>query len=184
MRFVKKLFQIFFVWNVPAASEEELLQADAIVTQAFSRTKDNRPGPGNGMMASLMRQLHLWYGLPILAQEEVAWAAPKLSYACVSEDPNRSGNSTASWNTWEVAKVQAEYCTKRGWKKVIVVAVPDHMLRSLEVYRKLGLEPLAAPMHRRNYCSPSLTAWTCWHPWLFRLSEIGRRLLFWRWGYM
>lgn len=139
-------YYTLFSWKIPPATEQELKTADAIVTQAFARLKDNTPGPGNAILAQVTRALYTKYHLPVLPQEEVAMADPFLTIhtKIIAESPD--GRSTLKWNTYFVAKRQAEICQVQGWKRVIVVAVPFHMGRAVAVYHKVGLVPLPAKM--------------------------------------
>lgn len=186
MNFFKKLYRLLFVWNIPAASDEEMRTADVIVTQAAGRRIDGTPTPANFVIAKLARELQKKYRLPLLVQEEVKMIDPGLQTECVASDANFIGLSTPSWNTFEVAKVQVEHCKLKGYMKVIVIpAVPDHMGRAIWSYQNLGLKTLPAPMPKdADYFEPDNIQWFD-RTWLcFRIRETLTRLLFWYWGYV
>lgn len=178
MRFVKMLFWCFYTWNIAPASPENLGNADAIVTQAFSRSKKGGIGKGNHTLACVAHLLHICYQLPILAQEEIALANPSLSYMIVIRRENNQGSSAISWNTHTVAKKQFEICKTNGWHSVIVVSAPDHMGRALKVYEKLGLKAVPAPMPTEEYFEPNLTHWSHRRKWRFRMREFTARICF------
>lgn len=184
MAFLKKLYLYLFVWDFPSvASDAEMQTAYAVVTQSHSPISLGNAGPGNKIMASVARQISTKYGLPLLIQEEMELADPSIQYVHISKDPNRSGFSTSSWNTYEIAKLQKEFCDEKGWKRVIVVAHPDHMMRAVAVYQMLGLKAMAAPMPRRlrSYSFPGSFQFGLVG---FRIRETLCRFLFWYWGYI
>ncbi|OGY64644.1 MAG: hypothetical protein A3I89_02205 [Candidatus Harrisonbacteria bacterium RIFCSPLOWO2_02_FULL_41_11] len=186
MSFFKKLCRILFVFNIPPASEEELQTADVIVTQAAGRKVDGTPTPANFVLARIAHKLQEKYRLPLLVQEEVKMADPELVTEFVAINASFIGLSTPSWNTFEVAKVQIEYCKRKGYKKGIVIpAVPDHMGRAVWSYQTLGLETLPISMPEDiNYFVLENIQWFD-RTWLrFRIRETLTRLLFWYWGYI
>ena len=182
MNFLKKLYRCLFVWNIPPASDAGLAQADAIVTQCCSRMRDGTPGLPNEVLAAVMRSLYEKYKLPMIPQEELAMAAPELSYVGVAGG-SFTGLSNFSWNTHTVAKFQLDLCKKNGWKKVIIVTFPEHMGRSVWVYSKLGLEPLPVSAPKIVYSDPGLIHWSCRGGRVrFIFREFFCRLLFLFWG--
>lgn len=186
MEFLKKLWHCFFVWRFAPANEAELTTADAIVTQACSRMKDGSPGPGNNILAVVTRQMYERYPVAgILPQDEIALADPGLPYSFVARG-RPDGRSTVSWNTYEVAKMQAAECFRRGWKKVIVVAFPMHMGRALWTYEKIGLDPLPAPMPSgmKQYLHRNLVHWSHHGRLRIIIRELFCRLLFLVWGWI
>lgn len=184
MRFLKKMFWCLFVWTILPASEEELAGTDAIVTQSCGRTIDGEADPGNLILAQVARGYQDKYHLPLLVQEELMMADPDLNVVSVAMDSSGDGASTLEWNTRQIAEFQVELCRKMGWQKVIVVALPDHMGRSVRVYEKLGMLALVACMPKGRYLSQCHQQLLCRFPWLFRLRETGVRLLFWKLGYI
>lgn len=178
------LWYALFKWEIPPATEQELKTADAIVTQAYSRLKDNSPGPGNMMLARVTRKLWERYRLPILPQEEISMADPALQiHTRIGTSPD--GLSTMQWNTYAVAKWQARICRANDWKRVIVIAVPFHMGRACAVCRKVGLLPLpAATPEDRTIFHPESMAKTLRTPFLALPRELACRLLFLYKGWM
>lgn len=57
--------------------------------------------------------------------------------ACVLEEQSTS--------TWENAICAADICRKRGWRRVVVVSDPYHLLRASRNFRKVGLEVYPSP---------------------------------------
>lgn len=178
---VQKLWNCLFQWHIPPASEDELKTAHAIVTQAYSRLKDNSPGPGNRVLASVTRKLWERHRLPILPQEEIAMADQTLPiHTRIGASPD--GLSTMQWNTYAVAKWQARVCLSNDWKRVIVVAFSWHMGRACAVYRKVGLIPLPAAMpaeaEEKQCFHPESRDWTLRTPLRAKPRELACRLLF------
>ncbi len=161
-------------------TEDDIRRAELIVTQAWSLRRDGAPGKGNEAIATVAKNLHEKFALPIFLQEEAALALeqryPQVPIAGVARDPSKTGGrSTLSWNTWAVANAQAEYCREHGISKVVVVAHYLHMKRALKAYKKLGLEAVAAPMPREweAYRDPKLVHWTTRRksPFFFKSRE-------------
>lgn len=162
MLFLQKLAKFWnclFKWNFSLPTESELMAADVIVTQAFSRLANGKAGPGNELLAQAARDLQKRFSLPILAQEEVSLAAPDLQCELVVKS-SADGRSTIQVNTFTVAKAQAEFCARKGWKRVIVVVVPYGRGRALWVYERLGLKAVPAPVAEKGYEHPNLAHWT------------------------
>ena len=185
MNFLKKLYAVLFVWDFPIASEAETKSADAVVTMALIPLSwpGSASSSGNRIMAKVAREIYEKYGKPLLISEEVAYADPEIKYVHISEDPIGVGESSVVWNTHAIAKLQKEFCDKNGWKRVIVIASPDHMLRACWTYQKLGLKTLSAPMpkSRKSYRYPGSFQYSVIG---FRIREMICRFLFWRWGYI
>ncbi len=57
-----------------------------------------------------------------------------------------------STSTWENAVNAAGICRERGWRRIVVVSDPYHLLRATRNFRKAGLEPYPSPAWecRRN----------------------------------
>jgi hypothetical protein len=143
-----RVYRCYFRWQFEQGTEQELSTAEIILTQGCSRLKSGAAGKGNDLMARSTRALHERFPhIPILPQEEVRIADPDLPYVGVASiGDEREGKSSMSWNTYEVARIQAEYCRKHGLTRAIIVAHPFHMGRSLWVYEDLGLTTIPAPM--------------------------------------
>lgn len=183
MEFIRNLLKCLFVWRFKYATEAELASADAIVTQSYNRHKDGTAGPGNLIMAIVAKELCLRYRLPVIPQEELVMAMPTLPCFAVAGGSN-DGKSTKNWNIYEVAKFQANVCKANGWKKVVVVVVPLGAGRALWCYKKLGLDPILAPMPTSGYYHPDNQTFTLRGPIRLFIREFLCRLLFQKWGYL
>lgn len=183
MEFIRNFLNCLFVWRFKPATDAEMFSADAIVTQSYNRHKDGTMGPGNLIMASVAKKLHGQYGLPVIPQEELVMADPTLHYFDVAGG-SKDGKSSKNWNTYEVAKFQANVCRANGWEKVIVVVAPLGAGRALWCYKKLGLEPILAPMPHGGYYHPDNQTFTLRGPIRLFIREFLCRLLFLKWGYL
>jgi len=74
MKFLKKLWQCFFAWNVVVSSETKLDKADVIV--AFSFGDGESSGKSNRELADIVLRLHRQLDIAVLAQKEVYNALP------------------------------------------------------------------------------------------------------------
>jgi hypothetical protein len=146
---INKLWKALTDWDFVPASEGQIRSSQLVVTQAWSRRKDGRPGAGNRMLAEATEGVCIGFNKPVFPQEEVAWGLPKWVPVVGVAGGSETGGSTLEWNTYAVAKVQHDYCRKHDITRVIVVAHPLHMNRALWVYRRLGLEAVPAPVSRR-----------------------------------
>lgn len=140
MKFLLTLLKCLFCWRFKPASDEELSSADAVVTQSYGRHKDGTAGVGNVVMAAIAKQLHEKYRLPVIPQEELVMADPTLPYYDIAGG-SKDGKSTVNWNTYEVAKLQANTCKKNGWKKMIVIVSAAWSWKSCLVLQKAGAGP-------------------------------------------
>ncbi|MDP3729866.1 MAG: hypothetical protein Q8R26_03960 [bacterium] len=186
MQFLRKLYRLLFSWNFPAASEKELVEADAIIAMAFGATKDGSPGRGNHTIARVTEELLQKYHLPLLAEWYMAQANPALPYVLIAK-PTPAGNepSTSAYHTQTVAQELARECWKKGWRKIIVLASPDHMGRVIWTYEKLGMEVFPAKMPNDGYYgSGYVQTWSHSSRWRWRCKEVLVRILFWYWGYI
>jgi hypothetical protein len=107
-------------------------------------------------MARVAKRLHEQFHLPVIPQEELVMADPTLPYLEIAGG-SRDGKSTMQWNTYEVAKFQANICKARNWKTVIVVV---------------------APMHAGGYYHPENQTFTLRGPWRLFIREILCRYMF------
>ena len=187
MDFLKKLYRLLFVWKIPAASDEEIRQADVLVVFAISWSADNTPGQGNRINISTAKEMAEKFCKPIIAEWYAAQADLEISYAFVG-NPASSTNavSTTEYGTHTFAPQVVKFCRNKGWKKAIVYAEPHHMGRVMWCLQKFGLKyTKAAQMPKEGYFGPGLIHWFShrW-AWLFRIRETIVRLLFWYWGYI
>ena len=158
--FLRRLFNCFFSWHILPATENELKTADCIVTQAFSRLSDGGAGPGNEILARVAETLQKRLSLPLLVQEEISIALPELRCDLIVKSSS-DGRSSATVNTYSVAKEQTLFCRKKGWKRVIVVVYPYHMGRAVWTYQRFGLDAIPAWVPQRGYEHPKLVHWVC-----------------------
>ncbi len=189
----RKLWKIFFCWRFEVATEGRLRSASLIVTQAYSRKKDGCPGQGNEILSREASRLCRRYHLSVYPQEPVAMALnlhdnDDVTIAGIVIEASL-GPHLCDRNTFSVAAVQAAYCKENGIRTIIVVAHPWHMNRALWTYKKLGLDPIPAPVLQTvtAYQDPELVHWSCRTPkrvWAYLLREIVSRLLFLKKGWI
>jgi len=173
LRFLKKLIQCFFVWRVPPSGEDALCHAEVALVQSFGLRR-GAPGLSNGALASIARNLHEHYGLPLVLQWEIADCLPDLQKAGVIR---RHRTPDAYLDTREVLVQSAEICRKHGWRKAIIVAHPDHVWRVMKTAEKLDFGIAITDMASIPYDSLSLQPWTR-SRWRFVPREIIARLLY------
>ena len=178
MRFLRMLWKCFTVWEVEPATEEELRSAHVVLAFSDSKMMDGSPGPGNELIAGVARQLHVQYGLAILAQEEVVMADPYGSFAFIARGPQH-GKSTRAWNTATITDSFASVCREKGWRRAVVVTIPDHLPRALWVAERRKFRAVAARMPRGQYLHPGLALWSArGGKWRFRIRDLIVRLFF------
>lgn len=178
MRFLRMLWQCFVVWRAEPARAEELRQAKAILVFATSRLRDGTAGPCNLFLARVAQELHGRYHLSIVAQQEVAMAAPELPVTAVARGGNRLGASSSQWNTAAIVKFAIGVHHLEPGDRLVMVAPPPHLPRCLWIAERLGLNALAAPMPGGSrYFHRESALWYCRGGGLrFRLREFFARL--------
>lgn len=180
---IRSLWKAFIDWDFVPATDEQMQGAQLIVTQAWSRCKDQSPGAGNILLAKVADDLSAKTGLKVFPQEEVAGALSHKTPVAGIAGGSKDGASTLEWNTESVAKLQIEYCHEHKLTRVIVIAHPSHMNRALGVYRELGLLAIAAPVPRKwaPYQDPDLIHWWFRYRWMIPIAwarELLARVLF------
>lgn len=186
MSVLKKLYWCLFVWRIPYARDEELKNVDAIVTQAVSKLKDGSSGPGDELLADAVERIRKTYpDMPVLAQDVVAHVLQQRGISCVSiakPQEESYGHSSFHWNTYTVALKQFELCKQKSWKRIALVAMPDHVVRSFMVYNNVGFKDvrvIAVDPIQTHYHHPKCLYWSMrGDRWRFVLRELGCRLLF------
>lgn len=184
MQFLGKLLRCVFMWHLPQSSIKDISRADVILTQAVSLLKDGSPGPGNKILADVLRELHEKFpDKPIIPQEELSLAAPELPYFAIAKRPP-SGvacHSNSAWNTEAVVSFQHDICEKHGWKKAAVVAMPDHQGRTVMVMERFGFVPIVVPVpgpQEIYFNSDCFYFSQRGHRWRFLLREFLCRIYF------
>lgn len=180
MRFLRMFWECFTVWRVRPVNQNVLSSAQVIAAYSASRMEDGSVGEPNCRIADVARSLQRAFGLPIITQEEIAMAAPELSYRTVLKGGDRFGNSSFAWNTAVLADRMVEMCRKSGWRCAIVVASPMHQPRCCWVLARRGLHPLAAAMPgtQRDYVDSRLAQRSVRSVPRFVVREFLSRLLF------
>ena len=185
MDFLRKLFRLLFVFNIPPASEEELRTADSIIVMGLSLKQDGSAGPGNEIIAKVARELWLKYRLPIMAEWYGAQGDLSLPYAFVTDPVSTDEVSSRSYHTGLIVERLAKECKRGNLRKPIVIACPDHMGRVIWSLEKCGLEVRTVKMPESGYYVKGLIhPWSHRWRWLFRMRERVGRLAFWYWGYL
>lgn len=158
---ITRLWELFTKTSVDSDSLNSLSSAQVIVTHCADLTTDGSAGQGNVLIAEHAARLRRRFNLPIIAQREVLVAKPDLETIAIVGQAADGGLRTSPANTYEVCKDQQRICAERGCNNVLVVTFPDHMWRACEVYKKLGLSPIPAPMlgSARIYYDVKATRW-------------------------
>lgn len=182
MTIFKRLWRMLFKWTSKKPTDEELKKVELIVTQAYSMNSNGSPGLGNLILSATASDYCSRLGIKAFPQAEVSFL-PKDMIEGVVRSPSRSGKSDRNWNSFTVAKAQADYCRLKGIKTVLVVAHPIHMNRAVWIYERLGLRAIPAEMPRcyAKYQGPLLVHFSARHHWSwFFLREllIARPLFF------
>lgn len=171
------LWKCVFVWRIAPALAEELWKARVILVLATSRLRDGSAGPGNGLLVEVARTLHAKYNVPIVAQQEVAMAAPHVPFLAVARGGNRLGASSLSWNTAAITDYAIGVCGLGAGDRVIVVAPPPHLPRCCWIAERKRLTALAASMPEGQYFHKDSVLWYCRNgERLFRFREVLVRL--------
>lgn len=163
MRFLKMLWKCITVWSVKPATEEELRSADVIIALSDSKMRDGSLGPGNEVIGSRVLMDRCVYGLPVIAQEEAALAAQNMYVEHIHViSGTQDGKSHLKWNTAIIFDRALEICKKKGYKKPIIVTIPDHMPRCVWHAEKRGLLPRVSWMPEGGkYYDKNLALWSC-----------------------
>lgn len=185
MTYFRKLWECLFYWRLPAATVQDMENAQVILTQGCGRDV-NYPGHANDTLARVLLGLHEQYPeLPMYPQEEVADSSlcEGLSFAGVVRQPSglTKGRSTFDkWDTTTIVAEQAKFCHLRGYRRAIVVAAPFHQWRAVRVMEKNGLEPIIAPMPIGDHHYQNKNDHSRWfhQPWRWKLRELVARLMY------
>lgn len=172
MRFLKTLFECFFVWHVRGdlARYEE---ADVIIAHAGGDKIDGRPGDINMYLEKIIRDIYDVYRLPIIAQGELARCLTDLRL--VGNIPEQRANNRYL-STVDVAKLHKKICAEHFWNKPLIVSYQPHLWRAIKVSEKIGLDVIAANVPKYVFESKCSQIWL--RHWLLNaIREIPCRLL-------
>lgn len=174
MHFLKRLFQCIFCWKLKPSNKERLKNSDVILALSFGRRK-NTPGMSNVQLALGIEMLSLKFGLPVIAQ----WEISECLTACIDKagEIRKHRIKGKYLDTLEVLVQSLEICKKKNWKKIVIVAHPDHIWRCAETAKKLGFEVAIADITDVAYDEQSIQLWTK-SRMLFVPREIAARILF------
>ena len=141
VHFLRGIWVCFFYWRVEPANSVRLADCDVVLAQDFGLRK-NDPGKSNRILAEVIRHLQYQYPLPppLVQQATRDALPPDYLLSGVAEQHGVAGKYL---DTREVFRQHAKVCHRKGWRRVIVVAHPDHLWRVMEVVRAFDLEPVA-----------------------------------------
>ncbi|GEM_PF-3324084 len=126
----------------------QIAQVDAIVTMAQGLRKDGTPSRGDRLFADVLETIHEKFPWKrIIPQEPVALATKGIPFTAIAKPPkgNALGESSRTWNTRAVARLQAGFCRRNGWKTVALIASPWTPRAKWELER-CGLNVVVVPM--------------------------------------
>ena len=162
-----RFYRTFFYWTAPAPTQDALQRTGLIVTMSWRKNRDGTPGPGNLILAQVATAWSLCFEhKPVFPTEEVSSSMP-------TEIP-RAGIVSGAEDTFDAARIQAEYCHEHEIRSVMVVAHPLHMNRVIWTFERLGIRALPAlmPTDYALYQGSDLKHFTARHHWFaFWLRE-------------
>lgn len=143
---LKKIWHSCFSWSVPLATEEELLNADAILAHECGDQKN--VSAATRVIAENARNLHLRFNKPLIAQFPVNEAIPEIPAIVISKHLKTPG---AYLDTDEVQRQAAVICGLHGWGKVILCTNWVHAWRAGKNLEHHGLSPIYADNHNVHF---------------------------------
>jgi hypothetical protein len=175
VRFLKTLFECFFVWHVPPSGC--LHGAGAIVAQASSATPTGA-GKTNDALARVINELNSDGALPTFLQGEIKLSRQLRTRIDASTPTQRELEGYGRYiDTHDVALFHKMECVRRCINTVIVVAHPLHLWRVVKATEKTGLNVLVPRITDVPF-DPASDQWFCRHPLLFIPGEIFMRLVY------
>lgn len=174
MGFLRKVFCCIFCWKVKN-SNEEMKESEVVLALSFG-LRDNTSGTSNLQLATIVKEICHRYAIPVIAQWEI-------SDTCILADVIKAGvvrghrTKGKYLDTLEVLMQSIEICKRRGWKKAIIVAHPDHLWRCVAIAKKLGFKAVVADTSFVEYDAKSIQPWTR-SRMRFVPREIASRFLF------
>lgn len=143
-------------------------QSQVIIAQAFGQARYG-PGLSNEALARIVQAHYERYGLPIIAQIEVAEALIVLGvpiYAVI-----RVHRQLGKYlDTVEVLRQAKVACDLNGWKIATLVSHPHHSGRVQAIAQRLGFEYTFIAVSELVY-DPASTQWWTRGPLRFKLHE-------------
>ena len=175
---LSRLYRSMFEWRFEQPSMDELQKADAIVVQAYSRSRHG-DGPGRANYILAYTAFDMWeaFKLPVLSMTEIQMTRKDPPTKFVYKGQT-GGHSTQDCNTFTIAQAHAKFCAERGYKTVIVVASEPQMGRALWCYERLGLATIPMPVEIRQCLSSNYLHWSHRGVMRFAVREFCVRLMF------
>lgn len=190
IRTLLKVWDCIFSWEVEDSTNKEIADTEVVIGLSFGQRKDT-PGPINEKLADEIFLLPV--NLPLILQQEIASAllpneklanlpqateSSKTAFPpelfVISEHSRKPGKYL---DTREVLTQAAAICKERGWKKIILVAHPDHMWRVKESAKKLGFALVRTWSTQVFYDPESAQFWTR-NRAFFVIREIPARIIY------
>jgi hypothetical protein len=132
----------------------------AIFALSFGQGANGTPGKSNKALAEVVKKLHEESSLPMLLQWEIADCVSGLIKEGRDLVVRKHRAEGKYLDTREVIAQAWEFAKKRGIKKVIVVAHPDHAPRCAAVAAKIGFDVEIANTLEIPYDPESTQDWT------------------------
>lgn len=154
---------------------------DAIFALSFGKRVDG-PGASNISLAFRVMNARLKLGIPVVSQKEIADALGKRNIK-VEKVISQHVQTGKYLDTVEVVRQCSQYCTEHDYKKLLVIAHPDHQKRVAFLMRKFGLEAVLGNTREVPYDKKSIQIWTrtkilfrAWNTlaWADHLIKFGR----------
>lgn len=165
---------IFFHWQVPPSSPEELATADFVISHEFGDQKNVNSSTSGIVKVAL--EMSDKYGIPLVCQSPGHRATRDFNAASPVAVIYRHGVRPGAYlDTHEVNRQAVDISRGYGWRRVIVCAHPHHLWRAGEDLRRQGLTPLYPDMSKVGY-DPTCSRPALRTPWIFIPREILARL--------
>jgi hypothetical protein len=148
MKSIALFFKCLFFWWNPEG-EDDLKEAQIILTQAASDMADGSPSMTNKLLAEAARSYSEELHIPVFAQGEVARVLDGMDVSVIGRTPREAipdnFGSTEYHGTSGVALVQKRYCDEHGVTKALILAGSPHIWRAKWTYEKLGIKVILPP---------------------------------------
>ncbi|MFA6551966.1 MAG: hypothetical protein WCT19_00500 [Candidatus Paceibacterota bacterium] len=189
MRFLKTLFECFFVWRFrPNKIDHSICSpcpfyedVDVIIVHAGGDRVDGQPGEINKYLVDAIFDVTVCIKrvLPVIAQGEMTQCLADTDFPLLGNIPSQRNNG-AYIDTVDVAKAHKRICEEYGFKKPILVSYQPHLWRAYMVSKKIGLdvivadvpdcvyEPECSQKWMRHWYSNAVRELACRLVWLFQ----------------